>query len=36
MIYGKYPWKDFLSKDEYLKAKVEFGETGVDGWVVSD
>ena len=36
MIYKKYPFKDNISKEEYLKYKVEYIDMGNDGFIVTD
>ena len=36
MIYNKYPYKDLLQKDEYLKYPLQFPENGVDGFLIPE
>ena len=36
MIYNKYPYKDLLQKDEYLKYPLQFPKNGVDGFLIPE
>ncbi len=36
MIYDKYPYKDLLEKDEYLKYPLQFPEKGEDGFGIPE
>jgi hypothetical protein len=36
MIYRKYPFRDNLSKEDYLKFRVEYSHVGADGFIVTD
>jgi hypothetical protein len=36
MVYKKYPFRDNLSKEEYLKFRVDYNDVGTDGFIVTD
>lgn len=36
MVYKKYPFRDNLSKEEYMKFRVEYNDVGADGFIVTD